>query len=178
MADNIRPQLGRDRAAGVAHQTPPMGVEESTAPGQRPRALTRRTNAMEDVAARFERVIDLLEATSSSLSAILSRQGGQLVNNVLFAGTLPFDTNGIITREHRVMCGSLLVVNPTAAAVTVHSAPASSSAPPQGIGVHTVPAGSFLPVAIASHSWTIYGTAGQLVDVTAFAGLEAFGALG
>jgi hypothetical protein len=178
MADDIRPRLGRDRAEAVVHQTPPLGQEEATAPGQRPRALTRRTNAMEDVAGRLERVMDLLEATSSSLSAILSRQGGQLVNNVLFAGTLPFDTNGVLSREHRVMCGSLLVINPNANAVTVHAAPPSSSAPPQGIGVHTVPGLSFLPVAIASHSWTIYGTAAQLVDVTAFAGLEAFGALG
>jgi hypothetical protein len=61
----------------------------------------------------------------------------------------------------------------------VQSGPAErGSAPPQGSAFTLVPAGQVGRVAIASHAWTIYGVAAALVDVTAFAGLEAFGAIG
>jgi hypothetical protein len=177
MADDIKPHPGPDPAERFARGIPKGDASLPEAPTSRPRG-TRRTNALEDVADRMLVLLDVLEHTNSQVAQLLSRQGGGLVNGVLFAGILAFDASGVITREHRVQCGSLLVVNPLTTAVTVHAAPQGGSAPPQGIGVHTVPASSFLPVAIGSHAWTIYGTAGQLVDVTAFAGLQAFGAIG
>jgi hypothetical protein len=176
MADDIRPHLGADRAAAVVHQTAPKAGEEAVAPGNR-RALTRRTNALEEVAERLLVLLDVLSDTNSRVSQLVAQRAGQVLNGVLFAGTLPFDASGQVTREHRVMCGSLLVINPNVGTLTVHAAPPGAGAPGQGIGVHQVPGQSFLPVAIGTHAWTIYGTAGQLVDVTAFTGLEAFGAL-
>lgn len=176
MADDIRPQLGRDRAEGVAHQTPPQGTEEHTAPGPR-RGGTRRTNALEEVAERMLTLLDVMQDTNSHVAQLLSRQGGGLLNGVLFAGVLPFDVSGVITREHRTMCGSLYIVNMSAGTITVQSGPQSAGAPPQGVGVHLIPAGQVGRVVIGSHAWTIYGVAAALVDVTAFAGLEAFGAV-
>jgi hypothetical protein len=176
MADDIKPHPGPDPADRFVRGTPKGSASLPEAPTHRPG--TRRTKSIEEVADRMLLLLDVLQDTNSQVAQILSRQGGGLVNGVLFAGMLPFDASGVITREHRTMVGSLLVVNPLTTAVTVHAAPQSGSAPPQGIGVHTVPASSFLPVAIGSHAWTIYGTAGQLVDVTAFAGLQAFGAIG
>jgi hypothetical protein len=176
MADDIKPHPGPDPAERFARGIPRGDASLPEAPTSRPRG-TRRTNALEDVADRMLVLLDVLQDTNSKVAQILSSQGGGLVNGVLFAGVLPFDVSGVITREHRTMVGSLYIVNTSAGTITVQSGPQSAGAPPQGVGVHLIPAGQVGRVAIGSHAWTIYGVAAALVDVTAFAGLEAFGAI-
>lgn len=62
----------------------------------------------------------------------------------------------------------VLQASTTGHTITVTSTPASDAAPSAGIGVAVVPAGQTHIINLASHTFTLYGTAGDQVLVQAF----------
>jgi hypothetical protein len=164
MADQIRPFLGRDRAAKVAHTTPP-GIDEEPRAGSRPHGRSSR-RPVEDLAEQMLSAYDVLQDTHSQLFALLNRS--QLVNDVLGVELVTFDSTGTIAREYRTQVGAVEVINhSTANDVIVSSAPPTVT-PSGGKGVYRVGAGQRQIVHIGTHVVTLYGTSGQQVSYSAF----------
>jgi hypothetical protein len=127
----------------------------------------------DEVVAALVDDIRYLRGTATEMAAHLRSQA---VNGVLEVATLAITSDGNLTRTYNTAVGSVVVVNANATAVTVASGgPTGTVAPTSGRGVMTVPANSWLAVPIGAHQFTVYGTAGQLVGLQVFTGMQAFG---
>jgi len=130
-------------------------------------------------AALAEQMLAELQHLRQTTTEMAAHLRSQAVNGVLEVATLAFDAQGVITRSYQVACGSLVVINSSAASVTVQSGgPTGSGAPATGRGVVIVPASSFLSVPIAAHSFTLWGTATNVISFQAFTGMQPYGYAG
>jgi hypothetical protein len=175
MADQIRPFPGPDLAAGVAHTTPPSGFNDDSAPEGAGKQKRLSEKDLQKVV--LLRLLDELQRMNDmSTRAVAERHSSQVVNGVLDVATVTFDASGTFARSYQVPVGSIRVTNPAASAVTVQSGVTGSpSAPPTGRGIHVVPAGASIPVAIGAHAVTFWGTAAAQVSFQTFTGMQAFG---
>lgn len=100
----------------------------------------------------------------------MERLAGQAVNNVLdvFSGTFP--TSGEFDRSYDVAAGAITVNNLGAAGhiITVVSDTPGAAAPPGGTGVYFVDGGTSRTVPLASHKFTVWGTAGDKVSFAVY----------
>jgi hypothetical protein len=160
-----------DRAAQLAHTTPSV----PKAPGAA-KASPSRTAAQAERELLGEMLAELrqLRETTTELAA---RERGGVVNGVLDVRVHVFDASGLLALGYQVGIGSLLLGNlSTTATVTVQAGTQSGdSAPTSGRGVQVVPAASWLAVPIGSHAVTLYGTAGETIDLQVFTGMQALG---
>lgn len=137
-------------------------------------ALGAPTRAEREMLAQLLEEVRRIRLTSTDLMA---RFTSGTLNGVLEVTTETFDTNGRITRQYHTPCGSLLVINPVATAVTVAAAAPAQTTPDKGVGVMIVNAYSWLAIPIGGRSWTAYGTAGNKLSIQAFTGLQALGVI-
>lgn len=145
------------------------------APDVRPLKLSTK-DAERLMLAELLQAVQTLAASNTELTAAIGRQGAS--NGVLDVFRARIPTAGYIQRDYSVSVGSVLVVNESDAnAVTIVSAPASGTTPPAtGVGVHVVTANAFLCMPVAgSRVVTIWGTAGDYVDVQVYTGLQPWG---
>lgn len=112
-------------------------------------ALYALTGVLQGLQGRFTDAVDALR--------------GLVVNGVLFTGAVKLDANGQYHIDFVVPFGYVAVGNSDTAKVTVHNDAPMSSAPTQGIGVHTVGAGKQAGFPLAGRLLTLYGTPGAIV---------------
>lgn len=112
-------------------------------------ALYAVTGVLQGLQGRFTDAVDALR--------------GLVVNGVLFTGAVKLDTNGQYHIDFVVPFGYVAVGNNDVSKVTVHNDAPMSSAPTQGIGVHTVGAGKQAGFPLAGRLLTLYGTPGAIV---------------
>ena len=111
-------------------------------------------------------------------SEFMARIGGLIFNDTLeqWSGVFP-DLGGgagsasFITRSYGVAAGSLRysgIPVVATATVTISSGGPSPSGVPNGTGCHKVLANQVVTVPLASREWTVYGAAGDVVNVAVF----------
>ena len=88
---------------------------------------------------------------------------------VLWSGTATLDANGIWTVNLPRGTRAIFVVNVnTNGQLVVYAGPRAGSAPGPGPGVHIVPAGVAAGFNNQTTDWSLYGTAGNNIDVQIF----------
>ncbi len=107
-------------------------------------------------------------AAQAHSTQLFARFRSSITNDVLDSGAYILDANGLATTSYQTPYGSLFVVNLGVGDMTVTGSPPAMGAPSNGRGVTVVPAHSAMLINLAGTAWTIYGTAGDLVDVQAF----------
>lgn len=153
-----------------APQIAPFAGETAT---PRPRGLLgRRADearlAAETSLANSQQLLDVavgLESVRDAISHLLVAVERQ----VLWAGTAQLDSNGQWSRTFRLPARGLFVVNFGTSQATVATAAPVVGVPTLGAGVHLVPAASAMAVNGVSSVFTIYGAAGTVLGVQAFA---------
>ena len=119
-----------------------------------------------------------LEAMHRTLTSFMERFQGVALNNTLEVCTATFDSGAFITRSYHAAAGSVEVANLSTHPVTVSSGGPAGAAPAGGRGVAIVQAGVKSTIALASTSFTLYGTAGDQVTFQVFTtGANGSGAL-
>jgi hypothetical protein len=99
----------------------------------------------------------------------LERLAGQVINNTLevWSGVIPAD--GILTgKDYGVAAGAVRIRNLSATNPMYVSSAGSNSTRPTGTGTWVVPAGQTDVVPLASHVFTVYGTAGDGLCLAVF----------
>lgn len=131
-------------------------------------------------------VVDELAATSAatpvvdadplapSQSARLERQLSQVVNHILWSGTVELDANGQWSSEtsrlhFRMPYAAVQVRNVGNFLVTLTNSPAAESVPTSGPGVHLVSARTAPTIGLVGTTATLYGTAGERVSLVFYA---------
>jgi hypothetical protein len=133
--------------------------------------LTRRATVKQ-----LEDLIAELRAYHATSSAFMARlQAAGITNGVLDSFTDVFPAVGYLTRSYHVQCGSLVIINAAATAVTITPGPPGPTAPQVGPGIQVIPASSYLTVPIQHHSWTAWGTEDAQLSWQAFTGLQPYG---
>lgn len=115
-------------------------------------------------------LLDALRQQAQTTTEFMARLGGQVINDVLEVATLVIPTEGFIARDYSVAAGCIDVSNLGVAAnlMTVTSGGPGAAAPPSGTGVYIIAGGSRRTVSLASHQFTIWGTAGDKVSFQVF----------
>jgi len=111
-----------------------------------------------------------LRHVAQTTTEFTERLAGQAVNHVLevFSGT--FDATGVFSREYQVAAGCVEVNHLGAAAniLTVSSGAPGGAGTPAGTGTYVIAGGTCRTVALASHQFTLYGTAGDRFSIQVF----------
>ncbi len=116
-----------------------------------------------------------LRAMRATQTDLMAHIRGGIANGVLLSELITLDANGQATRTFNVSAGSIVCVNLSESTdIILASSSAQATAPQAGPGVQKISAGTFLTVPLASSSFTVYGTAGEQVNVQVFTGLQAF----
>lgn len=102
------------------------------------------------------------------LTELVELLRGTVVNGCLVSETITFDANGLFTIDFVVPFGAVSVGNLGTASVTVTSGPPAASAPTSGPGIKKVGVGSGKVFALTGHTLTIYGLAGEQVDLEVY----------
>ncbi len=89
---------------------------------------------------------------------------------VLWAGSAELDGSGLWKLETRSLARAIWVDNQTGSTLIVAAGTPGPSAPAYGVGVHTLVTGVARAYNGKTNCWTIWGTAGLLVDVQVFGG--------
>lgn len=100
-----------------------------------------------------------------------------VANGVLLVALVALDGDGHWQYDGRVTIGSAIVENHDEAEPIYVQSGTGSSAPGAGRGVQLVRPGHRLPLPIGANSLTVWGPAGTLVNIQAFTGLQALGAV-
>lgn len=161
----------RDPADEAGHRT-----DFDTMPEGPADVRTKPLSDREIARALAEHTLCELQRLNETMSAMAAAQRSQIVNNVLEVASYPIDSSGTLVRTFPTQVGSIIVTNPTGNTMTVQAGTSgSTSAPTIGRGVQLVPANSWIAIPIASHSFTVYGTAGASVGLQVFGDMTAFG---
>lgn len=142
--------------------------DADAAVGQLPASWPRGREAERQV---WGEVLAALEAQHRTMTAFMERYQGIALNNTLEVCTAAFDASGLITRSFHAAVGSVQVVNLSLTAlhnITVVSGGPTGQVPATGRGVAVVLPGTSLTVGLAATSFTLYGTAADLVTFQAF----------
>jgi hypothetical protein len=128
------------------------------------------TRAREQELAQTEAAA-LLEQMAASMGGILAFMEAPPVGDVLVQTTRIMPAAGFDTLQWKAVAQAITVANLSGQLMTVHAdAPnVSGQAPPAGVGVFNVFPGIMRTVATRAHSITVYGAAGSVYDVTAYA---------
>lgn len=129
--------------------------------------------------AELSAAVRSLVESSTELAGRLGRRGA--VNAVLESWAGVFPTNGVITRTYEVAAGSISIENLSAThslILTTGVAAGDTGANTSGVGVSYVRANALGRSPLADHSFTLTGTAGDLVSFEVFTGLQAYGVVG
>jgi hypothetical protein len=115
-------------------------------------------------------LLDALRHQAQTTTEFVARLSGQVINNVLEVATLVIPAEGFITRSYSAAAGCIDVSNLGVAAnlMTVVSAGPGGNAPPSGTGVYVLAGATRRTIALASHEFTIWGTAGDKVAFQVF----------
>lgn len=114
-------------------------------------------------------LLEAFRAHAQTSTEFMERLAGRLVNHVLLVETAVFDATATpIYRSFKAAAGAIEVSNRGANDITVSAAGPSSSAPPSGVGVYVVAAGTTRVVALASRQVTLYGTAADKLSFQVF----------
>ena len=127
--------------------------------------MTARSDSL--VEAQFA-MAGALAAVEGRLTQLVDSIRGQVVNGVLFAGTVTLDANGMYMTSFEVPFGSVAIGNSTAGTVSFQNEGPQVSAPLTGVGVFTVAAGKSATVPIAGRALTLYGAAGGSVQLSVY----------
>lgn len=109
-----------------------------------------------------------LAAIEGRLTQMVDSIRGQVINGVLFAGTVLLDGNGMFTLDFEVPFGSVAIGNNSSATVGFQNEGPQTSAPSSGVGVFTVGAGRDATIPIAGRALTLYGPAGGSVQLSVY----------
>jgi len=103
-------------------------------------------------------------------TALVARIAGQIINDTLEVATYVIPATGVVSNQYKVAAGCIEVENFSNAnqMIVVARADATGSPPSQGTGMRPIAKGTCRVVALNSHAWSIYGTAGDVVSVQAF----------
>lgn len=95
-----------------------------------------------------------------TMTDMTARLAGRISNDVLEVRSYVFDADASVERSFHVAAGCVVVDNYSAHDVIVASGGRNGGnvAPPAGLGVTRVKAGTYRPVNLASRVFTIYGT--------------------
>ena len=130
-------------------------------------------DAEREVLASLVEELRYIHGTQTELVAHLRSQA---VNGVLETAALPLGADGWLSRTYNTAVGSIVVVNSTAATLTVVSGgQTGSGVPTGGRGMQIIPASGILAVPIAAHSFSLFGTANAVISFQVFTGMQAFG---
>lgn len=111
----------------------------------------------------------VLTAVEGRLTQLVDSIRGQVVNGVLFAGTVQLDaTSGTYTMDFEVPFGSVAVGNGGIGTLTFQNDGVQVSAPTTGVGVFTVEPGKQATVPVAGRALTLYGVPGTLVQLNVY----------
>lgn len=162
------------QVTGPLGTVPGAGIDTG-APVPEPRQLSAR-QAEQLMQAELVAAIRSLVESSTEIVARLGRRGA--TNGVLesWAGVIP--AGGVLQRTYEVAIGSVSVENCSAAnLMTVASGVPAGDTGGQsaGTGVSKVRANSRGIAPIGDHSFSITGTAGDVVSFEVFTGLQPYG---
>lgn len=131
-----------------------------------PKPISRR-EADALVSAELLEAVRAQAATNTAVLAAL--KGAQLTNGILDSLTATLDGSGLWSRDWGVAAGSAAVTNHGSADVYVSSGPTAQTS---GRGATRVRAGCSAVVYLSSTTMTVSGTAGTVVGVVAFTGVQ------
>lgn len=109
-----------------------------------------------------------LSHQADRLSEVADLLGGMSVNEVLLSELVILDSSGSFEKTFRVRFGAFAALNLSGAMVTLHTQPRQATPPLQGRGVHALAAGGFGVFNSLGTVLSVYGTAGQSVDLQVF----------
>jgi hypothetical protein len=172
--------MGEDAAGVRGHEQIPISAHEDPArlhaAGKAAAAMRRSTGREAELELLGAILGELAELRVTSTAA--AARGRNLVNGILDNAWDFFDSTGQITRTYGVAAGSIVILNPTSAPVTMHAAPPGAGAPLRGRGMQIVPAFSYWTMPLGTRAWTAYGTAGNALGWQTFTGLQPYGVAG
>jgi hypothetical protein len=144
--------------------------EDQRGPSPR-RLLTRREERRLQEASRLDvdqAVLDRLTGVELIVRALTDAIGVQRAP-VLWSGTAILDTNGRWTKNFGAESLAISVTNYTGnGQLTVQAGEPGPTAPGPGVGVHNVPAGVSQVFNNKTTAWSLYGTAGNVIDIQVF----------
>lgn len=149
----------RNPHGGPAGGTPPGdGLPVSAVRGQRARDIV------------FNEMLAELRHAYETNTAVVSRIGGQIINNVLEVATYIIPAEGWVSGRYKVAAGCIEVENlgTHEMAVIPRDNSGDGTPPNKGVGLRIVPANSCRVVSLAAHQWTIFGFVGDRVSVQVF----------
>ena len=107
---------------------------------------------------------EALRALAGRITELNELTRGNLVNHVLYSGTVVVGAAGYVSIDFAIPMASVMIqASGTFGYVTVAAAPPASSAPTSGAGVVAVGPDAMLSVPLTGTVLTVYGTAGDLV---------------
>ncbi|HLY84818.1 MAG TPA: hypothetical protein VKQ71_17670 [Acidimicrobiales bacterium] len=121
---------------------------------------------------QLERQTDLLmvfQRTHETLTELVAATRGLILNQVLSTELATIGAGGTWTRDYSVPYGSVAVQNLSPRTMTVSGGPPQLSAPGGGTAIQTLPPFAAAVINLASATLTIYGTAGDTINVQVFA---------
>lgn len=104
-------------------------------------------------------------------TAMVARLAGGIINDTLEVATYVIPAAGSVSGRYKVAAGCIEVENLSLAnevAVVSRDNSTDGTPPTAGLGMRIVPKASCRVVALNSHAWTIYGTAGDRLSVQVF----------
>lgn len=156
----------------------PASPIDTTRTVPEPRKLTAQ-QAQTLMMAELHSAVRSLVESSTELAGRLGRRGS--VNAVLESWAGVFPVSGVITRTYEVAAGSISIENLSAThslILTTGVAAGDTGANTAGVGVSYIRANALGRSPLADHSFTITGTAGDLISFEVFTGLQAYGVVG
>jgi hypothetical protein len=116
-----------------------------------------------------QEVLTELRAIAATSTEIQARLAGNVINDILEAGTALIGADGTWFTDWRVSAGALWIYNLGTHTMTlVAGSPSAAGAPTTGKGVFSAPAGKQFTVPFLARAMTVYGTAGDQFNYAVF----------
>lgn len=110
----------------------------------------------------------VLAALEGRLTQAVDSIRGQVINGVLFTGTVTLGADGTYSTSFEVPFGAVAIGNSTGGVLTFANDGPQISAPASGVGVMAVAAGQDSTFSIVGRDLTLYGPAGAVVQLAVY----------
>lgn len=111
-------------------------------------------------------LVNALRALEGRVTELAELSRGNIVNHVLFSGTIQIPASGTFSMDFAVPMASVAVqASITGGSITVAAAPLSTTAPSSGIGVASIDTNALLCIPMTGRILSFYGSSGDLIYV-------------
>jgi hypothetical protein len=132
-------------------------------------AANRRAQAEADLGPHLGASLQMLGLATNRLTELYAHLRGLQLNDVLIVEAVLLDTNGVGTVDAKVSAAAIAVANYGSTTVAVVSGAPGASPPRAGVGTFQVGAGRFVVLPTVGTVFTVYGRAGETVEIALLA---------